>query len=167
MQVSQVLTTVRFNDFSPQSRVWVYQANRDLTENEISQIRSAIQQFAKGWQVHGSPAKAEADLLYNRFVVFVVDDTTPASGCSIDTSVKFMQQLEQRFKLNFFNRLQICYIKEENNKISAAPMNRLKEAFREGELPSSTLIFNNTVSTLAELQENWLIPASESFLIPE
>jgi hypothetical protein len=44
------------------------------------------------------------------------------------------------------------------------PMAQLTYALENKFLDASTLYFNNTVQTLGELRENWLIPVKDSWL---
>jgi hypothetical protein len=40
------------------------------------------------------------------------------------------------------------------------------DLIRKGKLSNDTIIFNNLVSTIEELEKNWKIPASSSWLSP-
>lgn len=150
--------------FHPESKVWIYQSDREFTANEVQLIQEKVSNYAGKWQVHGSNAKAVAQVLFARFVVFLVDDSTPASGCSIDSSVAFIKELGAEFHIDFFNRLNIAYIHPETEKIETTTLSQLRDALAKGDLPSFTIIFNNTITTLDQLDGKWMIPVRNSWL---
>ena len=155
----------QLQQFSPQSHVWVYQADRELTKAEIDEMLPKVKQFAAGWQVHGTPATAFGDVLFGRFLLFVVDDKTPASGCSIDTSVDFVKQAGQQFGVDFFNRLNICFLEPTSSVVKTLPMAELKEKVKSGEISDHSFFFNNTITTLEQLNSGeWMRPIQGSWL---
>src|SRR5476649_1492029 len=96
--------------FSENSRVWVYQSNRELSAAESSQIQQELNNFTTGWTAHNNQLKAKAEVRYNRFLILIVDESQAgASGCSIDKSVHFMKELEQQFNINLFDRFNLAY----------------------------------------------------------
>ena len=86
------------NNFSPQSKVWVYQSNREFNTAETEEIKKIGLLFTRDWTAHGSQLNASLDILYNRFIVLMVDENdASASGCSIDKSLAFIKNIEQQF----------------------------------------------------------------------
>ncbi len=96
------------SDFNPNSRVWVYQADRFLSETEVHWLDEQIEAFTKEWASHGSQLKATGTVLDSIFVVLSVNaDESSASGCSIDSSVRFIKQVGAELNVDFFNRLKV------------------------------------------------------------
>ena len=92
-------------NFSPQSKVWVYQSSRPFSDSEIIALNNKLKQFSVQWTAHNQQLLASGNVMYDRFIVLMVDESqTMASGCSIDTSVHFIKQLEQDYKIELFNR---------------------------------------------------------------
>ncbi len=153
-----------FQLLSPGSKVWIYQCDRNLEPEEINEIKSIVTHFAANWQSHGNLVRAEGDLLFGRFIVFAVDETQAAgaSGCSIDESVKLIKRIEKEFSLNFFDRMQVCYL--IGNEIGSFRFNELNEEIKKGTINTDTLIFNYNVSNLNELYRDWILPLKESWL---
>jgi hypothetical protein len=95
-------------DFHPESRVWVYQADRFLSETEVHWLDEQIEAFTKEWASHGSQLKASGTVVDSIFVVLSVNaDESAASGCSIDSSVRFIKQAGAELNVDFFNRLKV------------------------------------------------------------
>lgn len=150
-------------DFAPNSRVWVYQCNRLLSLSEALNMEPLIEDFCKQWQSHGAQVKAYGNLLFGQFLVLIADESAAmVSGCSTDSSVRFVKSLEQQFKVDFFDRTGLAFFLKD--KIQVLPMNQLQYAFEHGFIQPDTPYFNNLVATKKALEEDWIIPVKESWL---
>ncbi|MBA2562992.1 MAG: hypothetical protein H0V14_08770 [Chitinophagaceae bacterium] len=150
-------------DFNDDSKVWIYQGNRQLNLAEALQIEELLQQFAKVWKSHGAEVKGYAKLLFGQFIILMADETaTGVSGCSTDSSVKLMKSIEQDYNIDLFNRQLLAFIVKE--RIQILPLNQLNNAIENDLISPDTLYFNNTVQTKKELIKNWLIPVKDSWL---
>ncbi|MDF2431374.1 MAG: hypothetical protein JWP44_1005 [Mucilaginibacter sp.] len=150
--------------FSENSRVWVYQSDKRLSDNEIQQIQNLLNEFTTGWTAHNNQLKAKAEVRYNRFLILIVDESQAgASGCSIDKSVHFMQQLEQQFGIKLFDRFNLAY--REGNEVISAPRHDFEAMLKQGSINTDTIVFNNMVQNLNELQTKWEVPFKDSWHI--
>jgi len=150
-------------DFDPGSRVWIYQSSRLFTVSEALQIEEMINQFAQNWLSHGIPVKGAAHLFFGKFVVLIADESaTGVSGCSTDSSVRLIKEIEKIFGVNMFDRLALAFI--DKDKVQILPMPQLKYAVEQGFITADTLFFNNVVLTKEELENNWIIPVKDSWL---
>jgi len=150
-------------DFDPSSRVWVYQSSRLFTISEALQIEEMINEFAQNWLSHGIPVKNAAHLFFGQFVVLMADElATGVSGCSTDSSVRLIKEIEKEFGVNMFDRLALAFIVKD--KVQVLPMPQLKHAVEQGFITADTLFFNNVVLTKEQLENSWIIPAKDSWL---
>jgi len=148
--------------FSENSRVWVYQANRKLTDTEVQDIQVRLNDFATGWTAHNNQLKARAEVRYNRFLILIVDETQAgASGCSIDKSVNFVKQIEKEFNITLLDRFNLAY--REGNEVLSAPRHDFEEMLKQGAINTNTVVFNNMVQNLNELQTKWEVPFKDSW----
>jgi hypothetical protein len=148
--------------FSEQSRVWIYQSNRELTAKETSEIQNTLDRFAAEWTAHNHQLKAKAEVRYNRFLVLIVDESQAgASGCSIDKSVHFLKDLEQQYGIDLFDRFNLAY--RDGEQILSAPRSEFEELLKVGKIGNNTIVFNNTVKELAELETKWEVPFKDSW----
>ena len=156
------------HDFDPGSKVWIYQSSRLFTISEALRIEEMIIEFAANWHSHGVPVKAAAHLFFGQFVVLMADETaTGVSGCSTDSSVRLIKEIEQIFGVNMFDRLALAFLikdKSDSPRIQVLPMPQLKYAVEQGFITADTLFFNNVVLTKEELENKWIIPAKDSWL---
>lgn len=150
-------------DFDDNSRVWIYQSNRLFSLHEALQIEELLKNFVSTWNSHGTPVKGYANLFFGQFIVLAADETNlGVSGCSTDSSVRMMKDMEQLFNVNLFDRLLLGFIVKE--RVQMMPMSQLRYALENKFLDTSTIYFNNTVQTLNELKAHWLVPILKSWL---
>lgn len=149
--------------FTPETRVWIYQSHRLFTIPEAFQIEDILNTFVKDWKSHGTPVKGYANLLFGQFIVLMADESaTGVSGCSTDSSVRVIKEIEKTFQVPLFDRQSLAfYVKD---KIQILPLSQVPYALENKFLDADTLYFNNTVQTKAELENNWIIPLSASWL---
>ena len=146
---------IGFKDMPAHSRVWVYQSGREFTSSEVESIRKKAEEFISQWTSHDQLMKASIEIFHNLFVVVCVDEkTAPASGCGIDKSVKFIQELEKELSVSLMDRMQAAC--RSNGKIISCKLPELKD--HKGET-----VFNNLVHTKEELEKNWEVPIEKSW----
>ena len=151
------------NDFDEQSRVWIYQCSRLLSISEVLNAESRINDFVQSWTSHGIPVKGFGTILFGRFFVLIADESAHGvSGCSTDSSVRFIKELETIYGVQLFDRTQLCFIVKDT--IQMLPLSQFTYAWDNGFIKKDTPYFNNTVSTLKELRSKWLIPTKQSWL---
>ena len=150
-------------DFNDNSRVWIYQSNRAFTLHEAFQIEDMLKTFVSNWHSHGTPVTGYANLFFGQFIVLVADETkSGVSGCSTDSSVRMIKDVEQMFNVNMFDRLLLGFIVKE--RVQMIPMAQLSYALENNFIAPSTLYFNNTILSFEQLKDKWLIPLKESWL---
>lgn len=154
---------VAFSQLPPQARVWVYQASRLLDEGEILPLLPRLAAFAESWTSHGQQLAASAEFLHRQFLVIGLDEAVAgASGCSIDASVRFMQELEQRLGVTLLEKSRMAFLVRGQVQLLSRP--ELRAAIAAGQLTADTLYFNNTLATKRELDAQWPAPAGQTWL---
>ncbi|MDB5143455.1 MAG: transporter ATPase, partial [Mucilaginibacter sp.] len=147
--------------FSEQSRVWIYQSDRELYDEQVKQLHEILNNFTAEWTAHNHRLKAKAEVRYNRFLILIVDESQAgASGCSIDKSVNFMKKLEQQFDINLFDRFNFAY--REGEKVLSTPRHEFEELLKQKKINIDTIVFNNLVQNLTELENKWEVPFKDS-----
>jgi hypothetical protein len=100
--------------FPDQSRVWIYQADRLLDQTEQNWILEQLETFVPTWANHGKHLTATAFITNDCQIVLVVNEAMiGASGCSIDSSVRFIKELGKALNVDFFNRLLTFLVEEK------------------------------------------------------
>lgn len=153
---------VDFNTLSEESRVWIYQANRSFSDEEILAIEAKISTFIEAWTAHGKDLQAGFKIVYKRFIVLALDqDLNAATGCSIDASVHFIQQLEKEYAVDLMDKMNVSY--KQGEFIAHKSLIDFKKMAKQKAVSKNTIVFNNLVHNIAEFNENWEVPASESW----
>ena len=150
-------------DFAENSRVWVYQSNRQFTIEEAMQIEELLEGFANSWLSHGDKVKGHANLFFGQFIILIADETaTGVSGCSTDSSVRLIKNIELDHNVQLFDRQNLAFVIDE--RVQLMPLAQLNSSIEEGMILPDTLYFNNTIQSLNELMTSWIIPVKDSWL---
>lgn len=153
---------VDFNELPEESRVWIYQCNRSFSEDEIKEIENKLNQFIEAWTAHGKDLQAGFKIVYKRFIIIALNQKlNTATGCSIDASVRFIQELEAQYNVDLMDKMNVSY--KQGEFIAYKPLVDFKKMAKQKAVSKNTIVFNNLVTNIAELNENWEVPASESW----
>ena len=153
---------VPFQSLPNTARIWIYQCNRTFTDSELTEVKSLLETFLTRWTAHGADLKAGYELPYGRFIVIGLDQSVnSASGCSIDASVHFIQDLEQKFQVQLLDKMNVSY--KQGEYIAYKPLKDFKKMAKEKAVSKNTIVFNNLVASKQEFLENWEVPASDSW----
>lgn len=138
-----------FDNFSKNSRIWVYPSNRCLNTDDQKVIRKHLDEFIGNWNAHGSPIKGGYEIYQNHFIVLAADeDQSTVSGCSIDSSVKCIKAIGNELNIDFFNRLII--LTEKDMQINRVSFYNLSH-------DSATYVFDTSVSNLDDYRKKFKI----------
>ncbi len=150
-------------DFDDNSKVWIYQSSRLFLMSEAFEMEDMFNNFVSNWKSHGDTVKGFANLFFGQFIVLMADETqSGVSGCSTDSSVRVIKEIEQKFNVELFNRQNLAFIVKD--KIQLLPLSQLNYAVENNFINADTFYFNNTVLTKKELLEKWIVPVKESWL---
>lgn len=153
---------VTFDSLPDHAKVWVYQTSRILSETEINDITDYLSEQVANWESHGSPLQASFKFFYDKFLVLAVNtDLQDPSGCSIDSSTKWLKNIQQTLNIDFFDR-SIAYF--ENETLHFFPVLEAKKQVLAGKVSAETTLLNHQVNTLSDLKNNWKLKASDSFM---
>ena len=152
-----------FDNLPAHARVWVYQASRPLAEEELIALLPRLAAFVEEWTSHGQQLAAAAQVLHRQFLVIGLDEAMAgASGCSIDASVRFVQELEQNLGVGLLEKSRMAFL--DGGQVQLLTRPELRAAIAAGQVGPDTLYFNNTLTTKGELDAHWPAPAAETWL---
>ena len=147
---------------SENSRIWIYQSDRILKQEEEAAILQVLEEFTSNWQAHGHDLAALGEVFYHKFIVLSVDEQVAgATGCSIDKSVTLMKDIEQKFNINLFDRFQIAF--KLNDELKSCGREEFEEMIKNKQLNENTIVFNNLIQTRKELKTSWEISFKNSW----
>lgn len=152
-----------FDQMPGDARLWIYQANRALSDPERAAVENDLHHLCDTWMAHGAPLHTSFRIEYNQFIVLSVDERQAgASGCSIDGTVRLLKSIQQRIGVDFFDRQRVAFAQDDSIRLH--PMSELKTLFERGVLTASTITFNNAITSKAEWEQAWRVPVRNSWL---
>ena len=152
-----------FKNIPDDSRVWIYQSNRDFTDLDIKIIKNKTTFFIDSWKAHGNDLQASYLIKERRFLVIAVNEKfNPIGGCSIDYSLQLVNDISNTINLDLLDRLLVNYRSE--NKIKSISLRDLKNKIKNRSFSPETIIFNTTVKTKKELSSDFELKISSSWL---
>ncbi|MGY5352948.1 ABC transporter ATPase [Wenyingzhuangia sp. IMCC45533] len=153
---------VPYHTLPDNARVWVYQSNREFTDTEIDLIASRTTEFVEQWTRHGENVRGSFTIVHQRFLIVAVDqDFMEVSGCSIDASVKLVQQLQAELQVDMLDKLAIAY--KNNKEVTITTLAEFGKKVKNKEINANTIVFNNMVNTKIGVETQWEVPAKESW----
>ena len=153
---------VSFDKLPEESRVWIYQSNRTFTAAELDFIKANANDFLNQWTAHGANLLAAIDIPYDRFLVIALNESLQsASGCSIDSSVRFIQNLEKQLGVILLDKMNVTY--RNSNKIEYISLKDFRNMAKKKVLNSDVVVFNNLVLDKKEYKTLWEVPATSSW----
>nr|WP_299346649.1 ABC transporter ATPase [Allomuricauda sp.] len=153
---------VDFEVLPDNARIWIYQSDRSFSDAELSEVEQQLALFIDKWTAHGSELQAGFEIKYKRFIIIGLDQShASASGCSIDSSVHFIQSLEQNYNVNLMDRMNVSF--KQGEYITYKPLKDFKKMAKDKAVSKDTVVFNNLVTNKQEYLEHWEVPAQDSW----
>ena len=153
---------VPFENLPEDSKIWIYQSNRKFSDDEMTEIENDLKSFIENWSAHGTGLEASYLLKYNRFIILAVNqEVQQATGCSIDSSVAFIQNLEQKYQVDLLDKMNVTY--KQGEFLTHKSLLDFKRMAKEKAVSPNTIVFNNLVNTIEEWRESWEVPAEDSW----
>ena len=103
---------ISFNLLPPNSKIWVYQSDRNLSKIDVELIEKEVKVFLENWSSHNKEIQSSFEVKYNRFLIIGLNENiNSASGCSVDKSINFIKDLQTNLKVNFLIiQMQVCIL---------------------------------------------------------
>jgi beta-galactosidase beta subunit len=153
---------VPFENLPLESKIWVYQSNRKFSDEEFSEIEIATKSFVENWEAHNISLESSYLLKYNRFIIFAVNqEVQVATGCSIDKSVQFIQDLEKKFEVDLLDKMNVTF--KNGEFVAHKTLIEFKKMAKDKAVTGSTIVFNNLVNNIEEFNSSWEIAAEDSW----
>ena len=153
---------IPFENLPLESKIWIYQSNRKFSDAEFSEIEADVISFLEKWEAHSVGLECSYQMKYNRFIIIAVNQEVQAvTGCSIDSSVLFIQKLEQKYNVDLLDKMNVTFKNGEH--IAHKSLIDFKKMAKEKAVTENTIVFNNLVNNIEEYNESWEVPAMDSW----
>lgn len=153
---------VPFENLPIESKIWIYQSNRKFSDEEFAEIATDLKSFLDSWAAHGTGLEASYQLKYNRFIIIAVNqEVQNPTGCSIDSSVQFIQNLEKKYNVDLLDKMNVTF--KLGDHVAHKTLIDFKKMAKDKAVTENTIVFNNLVNTIEDWNDNWEVPAGESW----
>jgi len=153
---------VPFSELPNSARIWVYQASRSFSTDELVELTRKLDTFLNSWAAHGKDLKAGYEIQYNRFIAIAVDAVHhEPTGCSIDASVHFIQELEKEYKVDLMDKMNVSF--KNGEFVAYKNLVDFRKMVKSRSVSANTIVFNNLINTKEEYENDWEVPMSESW----
>ncbi len=144
------------------AKIWIFQANRDFSLDEKSEIENALSKFIKTWRAHGADLSADFSMPFNRFIVVGVDENQAlATGCSVDKLTHLIRVFDKKFNLELLNRMLVSMY--EDNRITSLSLHDFKDKLKSNQISEKVEIFNTAISNYFDFKSKFVLPLEDSW----
>jgi hypothetical protein len=152
-----------FDSLPDSARLWIFAADRPLTDEERTDLGQAVMRGLAEWAAHGSPVTWGFEVVGNQFLLIGVDESrTALSGCSIDGAIREIKEIERRVGTAFLDHGRVFY--REGDGFSTVSRDAFRELAREGRVTADTVVLNNVLATVGEYRQGlWEVPVRRSW----
>ncbi len=153
----------QLDTFAPESKLWIYVAERPLQSDEKQWATQQLNAFTNQWTAHNQSLLATSEVYGQQAVILMVDETRAgASGCSIDKSVHFLEQMGAHLSLDFFDRMTFGWLSDEG-EIRFDKRDALADLVKQGTVHAETLMLNTLAQNKKDFEGNWWVPLGKSW----
>ncbi len=157
-----MIEDIQYQSLPDTTRVWVYQSNQPLGSEKVPKTKEQIKAFAQQWISHNRQLRAYGDLLHDRFLVLMVDESQAgASGCSIDSSVRFVKALQAQEQVDFFDRMRFSYL--DGDQVKTVSHLEFSDLYKKGAVNDDTIVFDTLVKDKAGFETGFQKKLSDSW----
>jgi hypothetical protein len=150
-------------NLAPHSRLWIYQADRKITDQEKQSIATEMKEFISQWAAHGNELYGDFKLEFDYFLLVGADESkSSTSGCSIDALTRKVKEMGEKYNIDFFNRMNIAY-EDEATAIHLIGLGDFKKLMQKDQITDQTTVYNNLIVKVGDLDANWRTKVSDSW----
>ncbi len=159
------MSVVAFEQLANASRLWIYPCSRELNTTEIAFVSKQITEFLESWTAHKRELETGWQLVHQQFIMVGVDERRmAASGCSVDSLVRFLKQLETELACPIVGTASAVFYRSSDGCVRAVDRAAFKKSVQAGEVTAETIVFDNTILTVGDFRgSNWEIPFADSW----
>ena len=161
---NEALEGAQWSELPGASRVWLYTADRPLTERECESLRDAAEAFVEQWVAHGKSLRASWRLEGRRCLIMALDVSGPeATGCSIDSQVHWLKGLGAEWGLEWMGRNSVIHYNVTTERWTESGLAGFWAERKAGKVGGETPVINAVVSSKADCLPSLVRPFGESW----
>ena len=143
---------IDFAQLPADSRVWIFSADRVLSNDQQTQLLASVDGFLAQWGAHDMPLTAGREIRYDRFLFIAVDQQRVGpSGCSVDALVRQMKTLQQELCVEVVDHAPVLF--RRGDEIARVAREEFLALVADGEVSLDTTVFDNTLTRLGDVRD--------------
>ncbi|HUH73806.1 MAG TPA: hypothetical protein VLZ75_05305 [Chitinophagales bacterium] len=147
---------VPFEEMPDHAKVWLYPSVDYFEDGIKSDIENEIKTFVTEWLSHQREVKGSSKIFADGIICLAADQTDfEVSGCSIDSSYRFIRDLEEKYKLLLFER-DLIFFKNAYGGVILIKICDIDMSINNGVLTEDTPIFNLQAQNVGQLKDPWI-----------
>jgi hypothetical protein len=152
---------VNFSEITDLAKVFIYPSSRKFYTTEIEELTGKIQLFLQDWSTN-NPQNIAYKFLYNRFLVFFIDDQeNPIQNSAIDAIVTFIFQLEAAYSVSLLDKMNVCF--KQGEYVQYKELKDFKGLLKNRALTEKSIVFDNLVTTKIDFENHWETTIADSW----
>jgi hypothetical protein len=137
--------------------VWIFGISPALDGDGSRRLLAQVEEFLDGWNAHGVPIPAAAEVVEGSFLIVAADENREKSGCSIDRMFGTLRGLEQALGVKILDANRVFL--RDGGAVRAVG----RSEFRTAATPA-TVVFDTTAEQLGAIRSGeWQRPAAQSW----
>ncbi len=144
------MSYIPFESLPEHSRLWIFAADRQLSDPEAEMLVSEMQAFVQTWLAHGTPVSGSCTMKYNQFLMIAADESSLPSGCSTDEMTRRVRMLGETYGVEFLGMPRVQY--RFGDKLLTLTRVEFAELAKTGNVDSDTIVFDNTLTMIGDLR---------------
>ncbi len=147
------MTSLERLQFLPDdARIWIYVADRLLSDDEAQVLLEHLDSFCAGWRSHGRPVSSAATVVEGRFAVIAGEiPGGDISGCGIDSSVHALNRVAEELDVRWLPALAV-HFRGESGAVRSVSRPEFRKLVAAGQIDVNTSVFDVSIETLGMLR---------------
>ena len=154
---------VPFDALPGHGRLWIFPANRTLTDVEAGACLKVVDEFLASWAAHGVPLTSGRELRDRRFLLVGVDvDAEAPSGCSIDALVNRLKDLGGELGVTLIDHAPVSF--RDATEIRTVSRADFRALAADGGVGPDVAVFDTSLTRVEQARAGGLErPANETW----
>ncbi len=158
------MNTWKITDIDQSAKIWIYTIAPKLTALQEVDFSNELHQFCEHWTAHNKELKAFYKIIDHSILILGVDEhLNPASGCSIDKSVHFLEEMEKKFNISLFDRM-LFNVVNDQEEIKTYNKKEFEQLLEYNTIQADSKVINTLTTQLQDWNENGVQPFSKSWM---
>src|SRR4051794_41595092 len=137
------MSLLPFNQLPDDARLWTFNAERTLSDEETARLREALESFLETWAAHRKDLAAGYDVRYNQFILIGVDESKlPPSGCSIDSMVMALAEIGRGMGVELVDSPDVPF--RAGSDVRVVSRDEFEGLAERGDVNGGTIVFDRT-----------------------